>query len=103
MFDPSVMVGLLALKNYRSQMKNQDKHVVKIGKKYLVEKAKLKKEFGPDGDVVAHIDYSTPKLKGYFTKSTPKPVFVSCGKYHSNRSMVINGRLHCSRCGKEKK
>lgn len=85
---------------------NQDKDVVKIGKKEFVQTTKLNWKAG-DNEPVIHMDFARPKLKGYGVKAgTSGPSYGKpCKKYHSNRLTYDpkTRKFVCSLCGRKPK
>lgn len=80
---------------------NQDKDVVKIGKKEYVQSTKLNWKAG-DNETLIHLDLQNPKLRGYLPVNATRDAVKPCKKYHSNRLVFDpkTKKLRCSICGR---
>ena len=84
-------------------MKNQDRDVVKIGKKEYVQTSKLNWKAG-DNETLIHMDFSKPKLKGYLSVKESGLNPKACKKdRHSARSQYDPKKriFRCSACGRK--
>lgn len=82
---------------------NQDRDVVKIGKKEYVQKSKLNWAAG-DNETLIHMDFSKPKLQGLLSVKATQRNLRPCKKnIHSARSQYDPKKrvFRCSNCGRK--